>query len=58
MRSTLHDKASLLPTHPITHNIDGLVQDFGNSSALELELPQSATNPSIFSVSIIFHTKL
>ena len=37
-------------TAKATHNIDGLVQDCSNSSALAMKLLQSCTKPSIFSV--------
>ena len=39
---TMHDR--LIDIH---HNIDGLVQDCGNSSALAIDKLQSYTKPSI-----------
>ena len=37
----------------LTHYIDGSVQDYGNSSALAMELLQSCTEPSICSLTAV-----
>ena len=38
----------------IVHNIDGLVKDFSNSSALAMELLQYGTKPSIYMIRFKF----